>query len=68
MATFSIHVSHNFSDGELRDLVEWIGTLPKMKCGTLKLESVKRTNSMLLIFESIVIQPHCRNPGDQLDM
>lgn len=51
MATFSIHVSENFSDEELRDLVRWIGNLPKSKLATLSLEGIKKTNSMVFIFE-----------------
>ena len=39
-------------DGEeLRDLVRWIGNLPKSKSATLSLEGIKKTNSMVFIFE-----------------
>lgn len=52
MATFSIHVSDNFTDSELRDLVRWVGTLPKSKSATLRLEGIKKTNSFLFVFQA----------------
>jgi hypothetical protein len=52
LATFSLHVSKNFSKQELMDLVGWLAMMPKSKSAALKLESVKSTNSMLFIFES----------------
>jgi hypothetical protein len=52
LATFSVHVSKTFSKHELKDLVQWLEKMPKVKSAGLKLESVKTTNSMLFIFES----------------
>ncbi|WEW60804.1 hypothetical protein PRK78_006292 [Emydomyces testavorans] len=52
LATFSVHVSKTFNKQELKDLVRWLEESPKGKSATLKLESVKATNSMLFIFES----------------
>lgn len=51
LATFSIHVSKTFDKQELQALVNWILQLPKTKSATLKLESIKETQSMLFIFE-----------------
>lgn len=53
-ATFSVHVSHSFTNEDLEDLVEWLENMPKSKC-SLKLESVKSTDSMLFVFESNVL-------------
>jgi hypothetical protein len=47
-ATFLIHVKHYFSDDELKDLVKWI----ESSKSTLRLESVKATDSMFFIFVS----------------
>lgn len=52
LATFSMHVSDNFTEKELKDLVSWMGMLPKSKSAGLKLESIKKTHSMLFIFET----------------
>lgn len=52
MATFSVHVSDNFTDSELRDLVRWVGNLPKSKSATLRLEGIKKTNSFLFVFQA----------------
>ena len=52
MATFSIHVSENFTDNELRDLVHWVGNMPKSKSATLSLEGIKKTNSFLFLFQA----------------
>jgi hypothetical protein len=52
LATFSVHVSKTFNKQELKDLVGWLEKMPKVKSASLKLESVKTTNSMLFIFES----------------
>ncbi|KAJ9245641.1 hypothetical protein DTO169E5_360 [Paecilomyces variotii] len=52
LATFSLHVSKTFSRDELKELVKWIGTFPKIKGASMKLENVKQTSSMVFIFEA----------------
>jgi hypothetical protein len=49
MATFSLHVSDNYSRDQLLQLAEWIRGLDQD--AKLKLESVKETCSMLFILE-----------------
>lgn len=68
LATFSVHVSSDFTARELEDLVEWIESLPKTKHSSLKLESVKQTGSMLFIFECDIVgfRRICDLPGVQL--
>ncbi|KAJ9294601.1 hypothetical protein DTO271G3_6869 [Paecilomyces variotii] len=51
MATFSMHVSHNYTREELKEFTRWLRESPKAKTSSLKLESVKITNSMVFIFE-----------------
>jgi hypothetical protein len=48
LATFS--VSKAFNRQGLKDLVGWLEKMPKVKSASLKLESVKTTNSMLFYF------------------
>ncbi|KAJ9349271.1 hypothetical protein DTO027B9_7671 [Paecilomyces variotii] len=52
LATFSLHVSKTFSRDELKELVKWIGTFPKTKGASMKLENVKQTSSLVFIFEA----------------
>jgi hypothetical protein len=51
LATFSIHVSHTFTNEELTELIKWLEECPRARGSKLKLESVKLTQSMVFIFE-----------------
>lgn len=65
LATFSIHVSKTFNNDELSQISAWIDQLPQVNGVSLKLESVKKTQSMLFIFEASLLSFRriCGLPG-----
>ncbi|KAI1933366.1 hypothetical protein LOZ66_006493 [Ophidiomyces ophidiicola] len=48
LATFSIHVGKTFTKAEVEDLGAWLASIPKVKSASLRLESIKQTQSMFL--------------------
>ncbi|KAI1973465.1 hypothetical protein LOZ53_003742 [Ophidiomyces ophidiicola] len=58
LATFSIHVGKIFTKAELEDLGAWLASMPKVKGASLRLESIKQTQSTVFIFEASRLSYH----------
>lgn len=51
MTTFSVRLAETLSDKEVEEFVDWLSSDPKFRSVGLRLEAIKKTVTMVLIFE-----------------
>lgn len=67
MTTFSVRLAEALSDKEVEKFVDWLSSNPKFRSAGLRLEAIKKTNTMVLIFEisRLCFMRICGFPGIQ---